>query len=162
MKENAPRSGSAVPAARRGLGFSLVELMIVLAILAILAAIAVPFYNAYAMRTYRAEAQADLLSCAQGLERLAAVNFRYVTDAGTLPALAPPVCDPLSERQGRYTLGLTYPDGDDQRFVLRATPLDPGTMAGNGFLEYDDAGNRGWDRDGDQVIDGPDERSWQE
>lgn len=162
MTINEPRHGLTVSRWRRSRGFSLVELMIVLAILAIVAAIAVPFYNAYALRTYRAEAQADLLSCAQGLERLAAVNFRYVTDAGAVPTLAPPICDPLSERQGRYTLSLAHPDGDDQRFVLRATPRDPGTLAGNGFLEYDDAGNRGWDRDDDQVIDGPDERSWQE
>jgi type IV pilus assembly protein PilE len=162
MTQQAPGKGWFAPRAPRAIGFSLVELMIVLAILAIVAAIAVPFYNAYALRTYRAEAQADLLSCAQGLERLAAINFRYVTDAGALPALAPPVCDPLSERQGRYTLSLSHPDGDDQRFVLRATPRDAGTMAGNGFLQYDDAGNRGWDRDNDQVIDGSDERSWQE
>ncbi|MGA1676693.1 MAG: type IV pilin protein [Pseudomonadales bacterium] len=147
---------------RRFRGFSLVELMIVLAILAILAAISIPFYNAYARRTYRAEAQADLVSCAQGLERLAAVNFRYVTDDGSLPALTPPICDPLSERQGRYRLSLAHPEGDDQRFVLRATPIEPGPMAGNGYLEYDDAGNRVWDRDDNQVIDLPFERSWQE
>ena len=50
-------------------GFTLIELLIALAIMAIVSAIAVPLYTSYSHRTFRNEAQADLLNCAQGLER---------------------------------------------------------------------------------------------
>jgi len=146
-------------------GFTLIELMIAVAILAIVAAIALPLYNAYSMRTYRAEVQADLMACAQGLERLAAANFRYLDAAGEPPALAPPLCDPMAVRQGRYTIALTYPGADTSRFLLTASPVDPGPMAGDGIMTYDDAGVRGWDRDGDGLIE-PDadvpENTWQD
>jgi type IV pilus assembly protein PilE len=146
-------------------GFTLIELMIAVAILAIVAAIALPLYNQYSMRTYRAEAQADLMACAQGLERFAAANFRYADADGDAPALAPPVCDPLSVREGRYGIALAYPGGDTSRFVLTATPVSPGPMAGDGIMTYDDAGMRGWDRDGDGAIE-PDaaepENTWQD
>jgi len=146
-------------------GFTLIELMIAVAILAIVAAIALPLYNAYSQRTYRAEAQADLMACAQGLERLAAANFRYLNADESVPDLAPPLCDPQSVRQGRYTIALTYPGDDTSRFLLTVTPVDPGPMAADGIMTYDDAGVRGWDRDGDGAIE-PDadvpENTWQD
>jgi type IV pilus assembly protein PilE len=146
-------------------GFTLIELMIAVAILAIVAAIALPLYNAYSQRTYRAEAQADLMACAQGLERLAAANFRYLDAAGDPPDLAPPLCDPMSVRQGRYTIALAYPDDDTSRFLLTVTPVDPGPMAIDGFMTYDDAGVRGWDRDNSGAIDldaDEPENTWQD
>lgn len=149
-------------AGRRSAGYTLIELLIAVAILAIVAGVALPFYNQYALRTYRAEAQADLMACAQGLERLAAANFRYRNADGAIPALAPPLCDPLSVREGRYQIALAYPGDDDSRFQLTATPADPGPMAADGPLTYDDAGNRGWDRDRNGTIAGVAEQSWQD
>ena len=54
-------------------GFSLIELMIAVAIVAVLAALAMPLYNQYSMRSVRTAAQGDLLLCQQGLERFASV-----------------------------------------------------------------------------------------
>jgi len=140
-------------------GFTLIELMIAVAILAIVAAIALPLYNQYSQRTYRAEAQADLMNCAQGLERFAAMNFNYT---GAEAAFAAgDLCDPLSARQGRYTIDLEVPEDDANRFQLTATPEDPGPMAGDGILTYDDAGNRGWDRSLNGTIEA-EELTWQE
>jgi len=144
--------------ARAG-GFTLIELMIAVTILAIVAAIALPLYNQYSMRTYRAEAQADLMACAQALERSAAMNFNY--GAAEAPFAAGTLCDPVSVRAGRYEIDLEVPEDDPNRFELTATPVDPGPMAGDGILTYDDAGQRGWDRDGDGVI-GVTERTWQD
>ena len=140
-------------------GFTLIELMIAVAILAIVAAIALPLYNQYSQRTYRAEAQADLMNCAQGLERFAAMNFNY-TGADAAFA-AGDLCDPLSVRQGRYAIDLEVPEDDANRFQLTATPEDPGPMADDGILTYDDAGNRGWDRDDNGAI-AAEELTWQE
>lgn len=121
-------------------GFTLVELMIAVAILAIVAAVALPLYNQYSQRTYRTEAQADLLNCAQALERYAARNFSY--DGAVAVFNAGNLCDPRSEVQNRYDITLVVPD--DDQFTLTATPVASGPMDGDGALTYDEAGNRTW------------------
>lgn len=50
-------------------GFSLIELMIVVAIVAILAAIAYPSYQEQIRKTRRGQAKADLMELTQGFER---------------------------------------------------------------------------------------------
>lgn len=121
----------------RQAGFTLVELMIAVAILAIIAAVALPLYNQYSQRTYRAEAQADLLNCAQGLERYAAQNFTYTG------AVLANICAPRSVAQGRYGFTLALPDDDE--FDLTATPVAGSVMDGDGVLTYNEAGDRTWD-----------------
>jgi len=136
----------------RNAGFTLIELMIAVAILAIVAAVALPLYNQYSQRTYRAEAQADLLNCAQGLERFAAQNFNY-SDA-TLDD----VCAPRSVAQDRYDFGLAFPD--DDTFVITATPKN--VMVDDGILTYNSLGVRGWDRNGNDDTTDPGEDTWNE
>ncbi|MFV0511946.1 MAG: type IV pilin protein [Shewanella algae] len=63
-------------------GFTLIELMIVVAIVAILGAIALPSYQEYIRRGHRAEARAGLFAAAQWLERNSTATGNYPT---TLP-----------------------------------------------------------------------------
>lgn len=70
------------PAKHAG-GFTLIELMIVVAIVAILTAIALPSYNEYVRQGHRADARAGLLQAQQWLERAATANGTYPT---SLPA----------------------------------------------------------------------------
>ena len=49
-------------------GFTLIELMIVIAVLAVLAAIAYPSYQNYVQRTKRADVQAEMMQIAQRLQ----------------------------------------------------------------------------------------------
>lgn len=58
-------------------GFSLVELMIVIAIIAILASIGIPTYNNYILRNHRSEATAELLSAANAADNFEIRNGSF-------------------------------------------------------------------------------------
>jgi type IV pilus assembly protein PilE len=123
-------------------GFTLIELMIAMAILAVISAVAVPIYTSYSENTYRGEAQADLLMCAQGMERFASENFTYIgADDGSGGVLTT-ICNPLSDL--RYDISVV---AARDSFTLTATPK-AGIMAGDGAMEYGSNGQRRWDKQG--------------
>jgi len=71
-------------------GFTLVELLVVVAIVAILAAIAIPAFSAYRADGYNAHAVAGLNSLAKAEEAYFASNGRYTTAIALLPPYYPP------------------------------------------------------------------------
>jgi type IV pilus assembly protein PilE len=141
---------------RRVGGFTLVELLVALAIMAIVSAIAVPIYTQYSLRTYRTDAEKDLLACAQGMERLSSINFTYagaVDDSDTGPVSAN-ICVPTSTN---YAVSVAAADANT--FTLRATPTG-GAVANNGLLEFDASGARRWDKDNNGDATDAGEDNW--
>ena len=79
-------------------GFTLIELMIVVAVVAILSAIAYPSYAEYVRRGNRADARAGLLQAQQWLERAA-------TATGVYPTTLPTALTWSGDGTRRYTIG---------------------------------------------------------
>ncbi|WP_396269784.1 type IV pilin protein [Ideonella sp.] len=74
------RSSTARLSAVRPKGFTLIELMIVVAIVGILATVAFPSFNSYLVKSRRAEAKAMLQQVAMWMERNQAATYRYDRD----------------------------------------------------------------------------------
>jgi type IV pilus assembly protein PilA len=68
---------------RKNEGFTLIELMIVIAIIGILAAIAIPQFSAYRTRSYNSAAEADLRNAATAQEAYFVDNQHYVSNPQT-------------------------------------------------------------------------------
>jgi type IV pilus assembly protein PilE len=97
-------------------GVTLVELLIVIVIIGIMAAIAYPNYRQFAARAKRTEAKAILLEIAQNQERFYLQNNRY-GDMGELGYADPKVSDSQS-----YSVTITANDAND--FSATATYLN--------------------------------------
>lgn len=105
---------------RMSRGFTLIELMIVVAIVAIIATVALPNYTSYVQRGNRASAKAALLEAQQFMERYYAANNRYdQNNAGTAVAL-PARLQTAPTEGARYDIAISAVDSTS--FTLTATP----------------------------------------
>lgn len=76
------------PRRTRARGFTLIEVMIVVAIVSVLAAVALPAYARHTQRAARVNAQAVMMETAQFMERYFSANNTYV-DAGLVSTVVP-------------------------------------------------------------------------
>ena len=115
------------PDTQRGaqFGFTLIELVVTMAIIAILAAIAIPSYTAYIMRSHRSDARGQLLEVATWMERWRTERGRYDNPAspGNPPPSPPfPVTytqSPPPDRHGTTSWWQRRPQSDTQSLQPR-------------------------------------------
>lgn len=114
-------------------GFTLIELMITVAIVAILAAIAYPSYTQYVIRGHRAAAQTEMMDIANRQQQFFLANRQYATSLGALSYSLPPEVD------DRYDAGLVANNGaSPPSFTITFTAT--GAQATDGNLTLDSAG----------------------
>jgi type IV pilus assembly protein PilE len=118
-------------------GYSLIELLLVLSIVAILVALAVPAYGRYAYRARRVEGKELLLRIAQAQELHYASYSRY----GELSELG--FHTPTWSQRGFYWVALRLGAGDrPQTFVATAWPSSMQAGDACGALSIDEAGRK--------------------
>lgn len=117
-------------------GFTLIEMMIVVVVISILAALAYPSYTDYVQRGYRSEGQALLNDTAAAQERYYAQNYVYITDVADIAKLN----TRTSSSTGKYTLTVSTA-ANDGGYTLTATQQFNDSACGN--LTLDALGNPG-------------------
>lgn len=128
-------------------GFTLVELIVVVAIVGLLASVAHPFYKEHQAKVSRADAQAELARVAQQLQFYYSINNTYTgaNPLGKTNSMQFPKTKPL------YTISATITDNATTgeigtNFVLRATPIAKGKLAGDGVICLNNIMQRSWSK----------------
>jgi type IV pilus assembly protein PilE len=147
-------------------GFSLIEMIIIVAVVAILGAIALPSYSDYTSKTRRKDAMGSLNGLAQAMERHFTENNTYVSAANG---------DPTTSTNGVPPVAAVFPseaplDGNDKYYDLRITAVSPGSFtlraipknaqSGDGIIEMTSNGGKFWDSNNDGDVADAGENDW--
>lgn len=114
--------------------FTLVELMVTVAILGILAAIAYPSYTQYVVKSNRAAAQAHLMEIADKQAQYLLDNRAYATSVAALGLTTP------AKVQGLYTIAITTDPALPPNFTVTAQAIAGKAQAGQPNLTINHAG----------------------
>jgi type IV pilus assembly protein PilE len=136
---------------RSSQGFTLIELMITVAIVGILASIAYPSYAAYIAKGRRADARAQLATAQQFMEKFYSESFDYAQDTAatastTIFNAQAFVTSPRSgDGAAMYNLTLTVGSSPATTYTISATPVAGAAMANDecGTLTLTSTGTRG-------------------
>ena len=130
-------------------GFTLIEMVVVLAILAIIVSIALPNYQDYLKRSRRSDAMI-------ALERIANKQEQFYFDWNTYTDSLEDLNMASFSPDGFYRLSIET--ADSVLFIARAAPVAGSSQFGDGGFERHSTGKEGWDSNGDGIY----ECDWQD
>jgi type IV pilus assembly protein PilE len=117
-------------------GFTLIELVIAMAIVAILAAIALPSYAAFMRKSVRADAQTFITGAANRQQQYLADRRTYADSLSALNAPAP------ASVAGKFSFTVVVTDGPPPTFTITGTATGEQSKDACPVLSIDSAGNR--------------------
>ncbi len=139
MKNRLASARPGLNPARAARGFTLIELMITVAVIGILAAIAYPSYVQYVIRGNRGAAQAQMMDIASREQQILLANREYTASADCADISPVP-----NEIQTKYTCAIAVDNtATPPTFTITYTAI--GTQASDGNLTLDSTGNKGVD-----------------
>jgi len=123
-------------AGRPAAGFTLIELVVVMAIAAILAAIAIPNYSEYIVRSNRSNAQSFLTDIASRQAQFFLDRRTYAATAADLNLAMP------ADLAARYTVAIAVVQGPPLTYTATATPIGAQVSDRCGAMTINQAGNK--------------------
>ena len=117
-------------------GFTILEVAVVMAVAAILAAVAIPNYSEFVMRSHRSAVQSFISDVASRQSQFFLDRRNYAATVAALNMAAP------AEVGARYTVAIAVVAGPPAGFQVTATPTGAQATDRCGALTIDQAGNR--------------------
>lgn len=139
-------------------GFTLIELMIVIAIVGIITSIAYPSYQGFVKSSSRGSAQADLMALAAAMERHKAANYTYNGAAEAAANTGKPAVfhahspsgEPVANK--KYDLTIDSVTASGNGYVIIATPASGTAQIDDGKLYFYSDGRKAWDKDNSNTL----------
>ena len=129
------KNGTGAVPCRRQMGFSLIEIMIAVAVVGIISAIAIPSYSSYVQRSARTDAKSLLMENTQFMERYFTTNNTYV--GATLPNTVSP--KGASGSAIRYNISFPA-DPTAGSYTVQAVPVNAQASDSCGTLSISNTG----------------------
>ncbi len=121
-------------------GYSLMELMVVVAIIGVIAAITYPSYLAYKVRVNRTDMQTQMLNIARLMSSQKMANSKFSSSSSITQ-----IYGSSTYSQGSTVLyNLAFSTLTDTTWVLTATPTATGPQNGDGIICLNDQGQKYW------------------